>query len=785
MALREDAPNRYPAEALDLERLAPEILDRILDGCYAVDHDWRLVRANLRACEGWGASREAIVGRVLWQCFPQLTGTAAERQLRNAVEAGVASEFETFCPVVRCWLWVWVDPIRPGMTAIYWRDITERKRADETLRESEARFRQAFEQSPLGKATAGPDFRFREVNPALCTMLGYTADELTGTSFLDIVHPADRDTCRRHGTALATGEIEHFQLEERFLRKSGETIWVAVNVGPIRDAEGRILYTLGIIEDIDERKRIEAEMRRLTDELEARVEIRTRELVEANDRLRRERLLSELIVENTTEGIIVLDADMRHLLWNGGMEIISGLTRSEVLGKTVFDVFPHLLDHPVGQAWRDALAGRRTELRGRRYFSPARGVEVVYDADHAPLYDPRRSIIGAVSIVRETTERHRMEEMLRQSQKMEAVAQLTGGVAHDFNNLLTAVVGCLDMIASQVKDKRLRRLAETALRSANRGARLTHQLLSFARQQELKSVVTDLNDVLGGMEMLLRAAGDNIEMVVDGALDLWLSVIDPAQFETAVMNFVMNAHASMPKGGRLVLSTRNIEARNIPAGVELRVGDYVALSVHDTGEGMSPNVKARAFEPFYTTREIGRGPGLGLSMVYGFAKQSGGGVLLNSQPGAGTCVTIYLPRAQLPEGSTDAAARLEPPHEDPGTILVVDDDAEVREMTIAMLHSLGYRASIAGDGLEALAALRRDDRIDLLFTDLVMPFGMSGIDLARRARAMRPGLKVLLTTGYAGSGAPATSEFRLLPKPFRPHELGRALAEMMRGPNRD
>ena len=786
MALQGGAGDKYHLEAVNVERLAPEILERSQDGFYAIDRKWRLVYANQRACEMWSTSREAILGRVLWECFPELADTSTAEQLRLAVEAGVATEFETFSPVVRRWLWVRVDPIRFGVTGVYWRDITPHKRAEEALRESQARFRRVFEQSPLGKATAGADFRFREVNPALSAMLGYQADELIGISFLDIVHPDDRDDCRRGAAAMAAGEIAHFQREERFLPKSGAPVWVNINVGPIRDAEGRFLYSLGIIENIDERKRVEGELRRLAAELEARVGSGARELADTHDQLRHERLLSELIVESTTEGIIVVDNGMRHQLWNAGMETIAGLRRADVLGRTVFEVFPHLVDDPVGQAWREALAGRRTELRGRRYFAPLRGMEIVYDADHAPLYDQVGSIIGAVCIVRETTERHRVEEMLRQAQKMEAIAQLSGGVAHDFNNLLTAVIGCLDMISADLKDERLLRLAGIALRAADRGSRLTRQLLSFARRQELKSVVADLNRMLGGMEMLLRrAAGDSVETVVDGAAGLWRCEIDPTQFESAVVNLVMNARDAMPDGGRLTLSTRNLAARNVPHGSDLGDGEYVALSVRDTGEGMPPAVMARAFEPFFTTKEVGRGSGLGLATVYGFARQSGGGVHIESEPGGGTCVTIYLPRAPSPLETLDASIKQDHAPPAAGSILVVEDDADVREVTVAMLQSLGYSAAVVGNGPEALAALRRTDPVDLLFTDLVMPLGMTGVELARRAQALRPGLKVLLTTGYAGPHASGTDEFPLLPKPFGPAQLSRALTALISGTNPD
>jgi PAS domain S-box-containing protein len=783
MASMTDAAGIYWPEALAAQRLVPDILDRIQIGFYAIDQDWRVVEANCWACELWGTEPQIFVGHVLWECFPQLACSTTGRQLREAGGAKGASEFEVLSPDDHRCLWVRVDPLHSGLIGVYSRDITDRKRAEEAQRDSEARFRRVFEQSPLAMATAGPDFRFREVNPALCQMLGYSLDELIGASFLDFVHPDDCAVCLQHGTAMAAGQLARLQLEERFLQKSGEPIWVKINVGPIRDTNGALLYTLGIIENIEDRRQIEAELRRLADELERRVRDHASELAETRDRLQRERLISELIVESTAEGIIVIDNDMRHLLWNAGMERINGLPRKKVLGKTVFEVFPHLADNTVGQAWRDALAGRRTGLRGRRYFAPARGVEVVYDADHEPLYDHSGAIIGAVAIVRDTTERHRIEEMLRQSQKMEAVAQLTRGVAHDFNNLLTAVIGCLELISSEAGNKRLQSLAQTALRSASRGAQLTHQLLSFARQQELNSMVTNLDHLLADMEILLRrAAGETIQMEFESEPRLWSCAVDPAQFEAAVLNLVMNAHDAMPEGGRLLLSANNLHAADIPSGVDLLPGEYVAFRVRDTGEGMTPDVMARAFDPFFTTKEVGKGSGLGLSMVYGFAKQSGGGVHLESKPGEGTCITIYLPRKEAslePDKTADSIAAA--PQQGAGSILVVEDDADVREVTVAMLELLGYRALVVGNALEALTVLRSPEDIDLLFTDLVMPLGMSGLELARQAVEMRPGLKVLLTSGYAGRQGPASDEFPLLPKPFRPNELGAALQELMRG----
>jgi signal transduction histidine kinase len=265
-------------------------------------------------------------------------------------------------------------------------------------------------------------------------------------------------------------------------------------------------------------------------------------------------------------------------------------------------------------------------------------------------------------------------------------------------------------------------LAQTALRSADRGARLTQQLLAFARRQALRPAVADLNILLTEIEELLRrTVGETIDLILECSPDLSRCEVDSAQFEAAVMNFVINARDAMPKGGCLTVKTANVESRDLPVYLDLRPGDYVALSVGDNGDGVTPEVLARAFEPFYTTKEVGKGSGLGLSMVYGFAKQSGGGVRLDSTPGLGTCVTLYLPRASPPSEASNEAGSVVEPRRRCGSILVVEDDEDVREVSVAMLEELGHRVCVARDAREALSSLRRPDRIDLLFTDLAMP----------------------------------------------------------------
>ncbi len=574
-------------------------------------------------------------------------------------------------------------------------------------------------------------------------------DQVVGRTVEEVLGPEQAELpLRLMQACIRTGEIQRYAARRTMAGITRSIDVMFVRVPEQLDGDYHIMATA---RDITERDQIE-------------------------ERLRRERLLFELIIENTSEGIVVVDNEMRHLVWNAAIERINGQPRSAVLGKTVFEVFPEFCDHPIGHAWREALMGRRAEMRDYRFLSHARRTEIIYDADYTPLFDQLGSIVGAICILRETTERHRMEHL----SKLETVAQLTGGVAHDFNNLLTAAMGCLDMILRDGESQRITSLAETALRSLNRGAQLTQQLLAFARRQTLRPVSADLNTLLTEIEILIhRAVGETIDVVIDSAPGLPRCEVDPAQFEAAVMNLVINARDAMPKGGRVTLTTRKVDMGQMPAHIDLRPGDDVAFRVEDDGEGMRPEVAARAFEPFYTTKEIGKGSGLGLSMVYGFAKQSGGGLHIKSALGTGTSVTLYLPTAPFTAEDPQQERAPDEPRPGAGSILVVEDDAEVRDVSIEILQHLGYRTLVACNGQEALEALQRPDRIDLLFTDLVMPGGMSGVALARQAQMIRPGLRILLTTGYAGLEVPATDEFPIISKPFRSAELSLAIARLI------
>jgi CheY-like chemotaxis protein len=354
---------------------------------------------------------------------------------------------------------------------------------------------------------------------------------------------------------------------------------------------------------------------------------------------------------------------------------------------------------------------------------------------------------------------------------MEAIGQLTGGLAHDFNNLLTAVVGSLDLLLRRTDDEKLRRLAGNALQAAERGAQLTAQLLAFSRRQRLSPTTVNPNEVVSGMgDMLARTIGPHVRVETRLDPNLWQALADRTQIEVMILNLALNARDAMPGGGRLTISTSNVE--QVPAHLtgELAAGEYLAVSVSDTGTGMSADVKARAFEPFFTTKEPGKGTGLGLSQLYGFAKQSGGTARIQSAPGEGTTVTIYLPRTQR-EAQEATPTVLEPRRREQMPVLLVDDDDAVRNVGAAMLEEMGFVVTSAASGAEALKALETHS-FGLLLTDVAMP-GMSGVELAQVVRKRFPDLPILFASGYADLQVfgEQLSDETVLKKPYRLADL--------------
>ncbi|HET9396717.1 MAG TPA: ATP-binding protein, partial [Nitrospiraceae bacterium] len=382
-------------------------------------------------------------------------------------------------------------------------------------------------------------------------------------------------------------------------------------------------------------------------------------------------------------------------------------------------------------------------------------------------------------LLNQIAERSRIEDSLRQAQKMEAIGRLTGGVAHDFNNLLMVISGGLQMLRRRSDPELRERLMDGMQQAANRGANLVKQLLAFSRRQELKPEPIDIARRIGGMrELLDRSLRGDVQVYFEFDNDLWTVEVDAGEFELVLLNLAVNARDAMPGGGAITVRAKNC----LGLEVEGLRGDYVHVSVTDTGAGMPPDVLARAFEPFYTTKDVGKGSGLGLAQVHGFASQSRGAVRIDSVVGRGTTVSLYLPRSdKLPADQPSADLRAgQPGPQFKGSVLLVEDDNEVAKLASEMLHELGFEVFRVGSAKAALGALANGRAVDVVFSDIMMPGGMNGVELAREIRSRRAGLPVLLTSGYADAAklAAQAEGVRILPKPYRLEDLSAALVSL-------
>lgn len=493
------------------------------------------------------------------------------------------------------------------------------------------------------------------------------------------------------------------------------------------------------------------------------------------------------ILETVPEAMVVIDHTGFIISFSKAAERLFGYTAEEVCGQNVKLLMPSPdCERHDGYISRYLTTGERRIIGFGRVVTGQRKDRTTFPMELAigeAATNGKRIFTG---FIRDLTSRHRMEEELRQSQKMEAVGQLTGGIAHDFNNLLTVISGNLEMIERRLEDSKLRVLLREAQDAADDGAKLTGQLLAFGRRQALNAQLTDIGRLVSNFsDLLRRTLGETIELrtVVTGAM--LSALVDTTQLQNALLNLALNARDAMPRGGRLTVEISGVHLDSDYAQMypQVRTGDYILVSVSDTGGGMSADVRQRAFEPFFTTKDVGSGTGLGLSMVYGFAKQSGGHVQLYSEVGHGTTVRLFLPAAmgartsshEQAEAASQANAR---GHE---CILVVEDDARVRRVAIARLEDEGYQVLEAANGAQALSLITEYPEIKLLFTDVVMPGGMLGDELAKEVRKIRPDIKVLFTSGYAEPTL-AGREFVegiWLKKPYTSRELAARLRQLL------
>ncbi|HEV2531430.1 PAS domain S-box protein [Phenylobacterium sp.] len=642
------------------------------------------------------------------------------------------------------------------------RDMSAQREAELALSESERRFRLLVE------GVVDYAIYMLDVNGAITNwnrgaerIEGFRADEVVGRHFSMFYAQEDRQAglpSQALSTSLAEGRYE---TEGWRLRRDGTRFWASVVIDPIHDDHGVHIGFASITRDISERKAAE----------EA--------LMESE---RQFRLLVSGVVDYA---LYMLDPNGVVTSWNAGAEHIKGYRADEVIGQH-FSRFYTDADRAAGgpmRALQTAAETGRYEAEGWRVRKDGTllWASVVLDA----IRDETGQLIGYAKITRDITDKRnaqlelqRAHDQLAQAQKMEALGQLTGGVAHDFNNLLMVVSGQAQLLRRKLADDpRALRSLDAIETSARRGEDLTRHLLSFARRQRLQPVSVALEERLRGLRELLAASlPATVQLVIDLPRKLWPVEADISELELALLNLTVNARDAMPAGGSLTLTAENVTLR--PGDPSDLVGDFVALTVTDTGVGIPADILPKVFDPFFTTKDVSKGTGLGLSQVYGFAQQSGGRIAVASELGQGTAFTLHLPRA-------NATAKVAQPEEEPGEvasgarILVVEDNPEVAEVAAGMLEQLGHKVQVVGNAAAAMSVIHEQEAPDLVFSDIVMAGEVDGIGLAKRLREDAPNLPVLLATGYSQAAERIGDEFPILRKPYGMKELGQAVTAVL------
>jgi PAS domain S-box-containing protein len=698
----------------------------------------------------------------------------------------------------RLWSDSEVDLARVAAERIW--EAVQRARAEAALRESEARWRALFDQVPSFKSILmGEDHRIVYANPRYVQLVG-NRDIIGKTIREALPDLANQGYYELLDRVYSTGET-YFGHESRVdlthsPGQSPQTVYLDFVYQPIRNSSGDVVgifvdgydITTRVLSELAVRQR-EEELRQLNETLEQRV-----------DQMLAERKLWADIFENMDSHVCAVDLDYRFVAFNRAyverFEEIFGVRPKT--GAKLLELLPtDVARAEAYERWSRALAGEEfltiLELG-------ANGNKVPYEIRYSALRDREGRRIGAFQVANDITERVQdrarlaeAEESLRQSQKMEAVGQLTGGIAHDFNNLLTGIIGSLDMMQRRFAQGRtvdVHAYATAAMTAANRAASLTHRLLAFSRRQPLDPKPVNANRLANDMEELLRRTlGEAIHLEILTDAGVWLTRCDQNQLENAVLNLAINARDAMPNGGKLTIEVSNahIDEHYAARAHDVAPGQYVCISVRDSGIGMTPDVLSKAFEPFFTTKPIGQGTGLGLSMIYGFVRQSEGHVSISSELGCGTSVKLYLPRYDGGAAIADDAQSescVEQRTERGEVVLVVEDEQVVRDLVVDVLQELGYRTLQAVDGPSGLAAIRSAQQLDLLITDVGLPH-LNGRQLVDAARLERPDLKVLFITGYAHNAADGHAllgpGIEIITKPFAIEVLAARIKRMIEG----
>lgn len=660
------------------------------------------------------------------------------------------------------------DAGQPSFLVSFAEDITERKRMEVELRKSQEHLARAQRVASIGSVEV--DFKTGATiwSEELWRIYGLDpASEPPSFEFLiSVTHPDDREALRDvHVRSLRGLDVEPLRLRIRL--PGGQWRWIDRQVDIVRDREGIPVSMLVTNRDVTARQKIEEELRRSTEQLTA-------------------------LIEASPYAIIGLNPDRTVGIWNRQAEEIFERTADEALGNRFLDLLGPTPEDRAGyeKIYADVLSGTVVRGVGAKLRRQDGGTTLL-SASASSFYGADGSQLGVVLVVEDVTKRSALEAQLRQAQKMEAIGNLTGGIAHDFNNILAVVIGNLDLLALEMPEgSEHRALVDTAVEASLKGSELTKSLLAFSRRQPLQPRLIDLNDTLAqSVKMLSRTIGENIRIELKPGASLWKTNADPALLESALLNMIVNSRDAMPHGGRIIVETGNtrLDEEYAAQNPEAMPGEYVLLSVTDTGTGMPPEVAMRVFEPFFTTKGVGKGTGLGLAMVFGFVKQSGGHIKIYSEVGHGTTIRIYLRKAVADDvaADDDAVRKAPPASARDELILIVEDNPSVRRAATKQLSGAGYRVLEAEDAASAIKVLEVRDRVDLVFSDVIMPGMLTGGDLAREVTRRWPGTKVLLTSGFPQGllqdGNKLPGDVRLLSKPYRMDDLLRKVREVLDG----
>ncbi len=625
------------------------------------------------------------------------------------------------------------------------------------------RFRDFVDLSHEGFWMGDADRRVTYANRALAALFAEDVSDMIGRPVSDFMSASEAEKVQ---TWESQGLLSMLGTRESLMRrKGGSEFWALISRVPLVNEEGTEDGAMGIVIDISARKRTEDLLREKQQALEAALEINTS------------------IINSAFDVVCVIDKEGRFVSVSTRAREVWGYEPDEMIGRAYLDFLPSDFVETSRGLFANFVSGKaighpvESDFRCKDGTMMPMSASASWNARHERVF----------VFLRDLTEQRRIEARLEQAQRMQAIGQLTGGVAHDFNNLLTVILGNAEVLSERLKDDdKAQRLVEATRLAAEHGSDLTNRLLSFARQQALTPTSSDINALITRMEgSIRRLMDDTIEVVVTLGESLHRAMVDPLQLETAVLNIVANARAAMPDGGRLTITTSNIrlEAADLADGAEVAPGAYVCIALSDTGIGMDADDLSRAFEPFFTTKTVGEGSGLGLSMVHGFLKQSQGHIHMTSAADQGTMVALCLPVSEPEGAATKSLSTGEAPRIGDELILLVEDNDLLRPYVEGQLEALGYAVLSAEDGPSALEMLRANPNISLLFTDIIMPGGLNGRELADEARKLNVGIKILFTSGYSDDAlireGRVDEGVQLLSKPYRRSELAEKMKKIL------